>query len=401
MLRLDLGNARAGMRLALPVRQPRAPQQILLRANYELTQSTIARLPEMGVRSIWVQYPGMAFVEKFLPTEVLESQGEVVQEIGACFEAAQKQATAKLNYNSYTSAISKLVNSLVSNPQAAMYLQDLIGAGADGLMRHSANVAYLSLLMGLKLEGYIVKQRKHINPAQAKEMTSLGVGAMLHDLGVTLLPEDARSRFAQGGDETDPTFQEHTTLGYNLVRGNIEPSAATIVLNHHQRHDGSGYAGGATPALSGERIHVFARIVALADHFDHLHFPPGKPPAPMVRVLRQLLEPDVLAQFDPRVMRALFTVTPPYPPGAVLRLSDGRWASAMDHNVDDPCRPVVQLIGDPSLPPPAQESEEPPLDLSADHCNLLVTQCDGVNVSDFNFEPPPFLHDEALALNWC
>jgi len=53
-----------------------------------------------------------------------------------------------------------------------------------------------------------------------------------------------------------------------MVHGEVEPSAATVVLNHHQQYDGSGYSGEGNAALDGQQIHVLARIVALTDQFD-------------------------------------------------------------------------------------------------------------------------------------
>jgi HD-GYP domain-containing protein (c-di-GMP phosphodiesterase class II) len=348
MLRVELSNARPGMSLALPVRHPKLLRRILLKVGYELTQEAVDRMLEVGIRSVWVRYPSLDFLGDIIRLDVADAQGDVVTEIAKTFEAVQRQSVAKLNFNTYTSTVSNLVQNLAGNPQAAIFLGDLAeGAAGEDLMRHSSTATYLCLLMGLKLEGYLIKQRRHIDPVRAKEVVSLGVGAMLHDLGITQLPEEVREKYAKTGDEADASWQEHPTLGYEIVRGKVEPSAATVVLNHHQRFDGSGYAGSGVPVLEGQRIHVFARIVGLAEAFDRLRNPVGAPARPTVQVLGMLLRPEMARKFDPQVMRALFTVVPPYAPGSILRLSDGRWAVAIDHVPTDPCRPVVQIIPDP------------------------------------------------------
>ncbi|MCP4248964.1 MAG: hypothetical protein GY778_18125 [bacterium] len=51
------------------------------------------------------------------------------------------------------------------------------------LFAHYANVAYLSLVIGMRINDYIVAQRRHVSQADAADLTKLGIGAMLHDLG--------------------------------------------------------------------------------------------------------------------------------------------------------------------------------------------------------------------------
>ena len=90
----------------------------------------------------------------------------------------------------------------------------------------------------------------------------------------------------------------------------------------------------------------FARIVGLADQFDRMLHPPHDPLQPTVSVLKQLLCDEMLQQFDPHVMRSLLSVVPPYPPGSLVRLSDGRGGVCIDHVPADPCRPEVLIVPD-------------------------------------------------------
>ena len=401
MLRVNIRNAKPGMVLALPVRNPAAISNVLLKIGYPLEGLTIKRLAELDVRVVWVKYPSLTCLDEFISDKVVQAHGDLIHDVASVLDRVQTRAAAKMGYSLYAESVGRLVGALVSNPRAALFLGELADGGAGDLMRHSSTVSYLSLLMGLKLGGYLVQQRRHIDPARASEVTNLGLGAMLHDIGVPQLPEATRLLCEQTGSDLDPLWREHTVLGYNTVRGGVTPSAATIVLNHHQRVDGSGYAGSQTPVLAGNAIHVFARIVGLADAFDELQFPANAPARPTVQVLQQLLQPPVAKQFDEQALRALLSVAPPFPPGSSLRLSDGQWAVAVDHNVNEPCRPTVQPLPGPASPAADTGRAGQLLDLS--HCSetLQVVECDGQDVTDAIFEMPIALRRDKVALNWA
>lgn len=386
MLRVDIKTARPGMTLALPIMNPRLPGHELLHVGYELSPSVIEKLDEMRVRVLWVDYPNLSFLNRFVDQQSISLQQQVVGQIQNTFELLQHSSAAKLNYDAYTKTIGALIDSVISNPDAAIFVGDLSGQTAgDELMRSGSSVTYLSLLLGLKLEGYLVKQRRHVDPRRAKDVISLGVGAMLHDIGVTMLPKEVVDRYRQTHDETDPAWREHPGLGFRAVRGRIEPSAATVVLHHHQRYDGEGYAGKDFPVQHGTGIHIFARIAAVADVFDRLSHPAQGAEPSQAWVLAAMLGPKLRTRFDPNVLRALVEVVPPYPPGSRITLSDGGEAIVIDHRIEDPCRPVVQRLPNNTLPAPGKPLGEK-IDLSAQE-KLSIIACEGKNTEHFNFGP--------------
>lgn len=388
------------MKLALPVQNPRIPSRILLKVGYELSSEIIDKLRDQQVRSLWVQYPALSFLEKFVSVETVASQSSVVGQIAHTFETLQRGASAKLPYETYTASIEKLVEHLITNPQAAVFLGDIDHAPND-LMRHSSAVTYLSVLLGLKLESYIVRERKHVAPGRAKEIRNLGLGAMLHDIGITQLPADVRERHARTGDDTDPAWQEHPGLGFRFVRGKIDPSAAAIVLHHHQRMDGSGYAGADFPILSDKSIHIYARIAAVADQFDTIRNPPNLPAQPTVWALGAMLTEPIASRCDPYVLSALVSVVPPYPPGTIVRLSDGRHAVCIDHNPDQPCRPAIQIISDPATLNVNDPPAGPVIDLREQSPRLMIVEAEGHNVADMNFNLPSHITAPTQAMAWA
>lgn len=386
MLRVDIKSARPGMTLALPIMNPRLPGHELLHLGYELTPAVIEKLDEMSVRVLWVDYPSLSFLKRFIDQDVIAQRATVVNQIQDTFETLQRASAAKLNYDAYTDCIGGLVKTVISNPEAALFVGDLNEQPrGDELMKSGSSVTYLSLLLGLKLEGYLIKQRKHVDATRAKDVVALGVGAMLHDIGVTMLPKEVVDRYRESRDESDPAWQEHTALGYRAVRGRIEPAAATVVLHHHQRYDGKGYTGKDFNLQQGGGIHIFARIAAVADVFNRLRYPVHGAHPTQVGVLAAMLSPKLRTRFDPNVLRALVEVVPPYPPGCRVTLSDGNDAVVIDHHIDDPCRPLVQRLPGNRLPEPDKPLGEC-VDLRADP-TLTIVACDGQKTEPFNFGP--------------
>lgn len=398
MLRVDLPDAEPGMILALPVRNPNDHNKVLLRIGYALNTETITRCQDLGVKSAWIRCPSLEVLCKFFNEDIINAQSQMTCQIAQVFTQLQGQVTTRLPYHAYRKSIGEMIQHLVMNPEAALFLENLSDSTSRSLVARSSRMAYLSLLMGLKLEGYLVRQRRRINSVIAKEVTSLGLGAMLHDVGITQLPEEVYNEYDATGDESDPQWREHPTLGYEMLRGKIEPSAATIVLNHHQRYDGSGYAGSSVPTLDRERIHVFARIAGLADQFERMVNPSNLPPQPVVAVLGQLLREALSNQFDPHVIRALISVVPPYPPGSAVRLSDGRCGICIDHTPVDPCRPVVQVVPDIDRIDPGETLPDESIDLFEEDPSLYIIQCDGHDVGNLNFPSPDIMRDLSKGL---
>lgn len=393
MLRVPMRLARPGMVLALPVHHPRRRAQILLRAGFTLDDSAIDRLRDIRLPDLWIMYPGLDFIEKHINTDIARAQSTIVETVGDVFNSIASNGHAKLEYGKYKDVIKGFIDSILEHPQAGVLLQEL-GASDEPLMRHSSNVCYLSLLMGLTLEGYLIRQRRRLPAHMAKDVVNLGVGAMLHDIGMTRLERDVVERWRADGDESDPEWRRHVELGYHIVQGSVEPSAAAVVLHHHQRFDGEGFPvqqqfDGAERGLEGDRIHVFARIVAAADLFDTLRRPGGgETRVPTVRVLRTMLSEKCAGRLDPVALRALMSVAPPYPPGSLVELSDGRQAVVREWTCEDPCRPTVQILPriEDSRTFASDDGEQEIIALTATP-DLHIVMAEDEAVSEDNFAP--------------
>ncbi|MBC7962765.1 MAG: HD domain-containing protein [Steroidobacteraceae bacterium] len=93
--------------------------------------------------------------------------------------------------------------------------------------------------------------------------------APLHDIGKLGIPDSILFKPGKLTDEEFSVIQNHPGIGYAMLvhsQRDILKAAAIITYQHHEKWDGSGYPQG----LSGEDIHIYGRILALADVFDAL-----------------------------------------------------------------------------------------------------------------------------------
>jgi HD-GYP domain-containing protein (c-di-GMP phosphodiesterase class II) len=95
----------------------------------------------------------------------------------------------------------------------------------------------------------------------ATENRDVQLAAILHDVGMIALPAESFLKDDPEGSE------DHVRRGAEIVQ-NIEGMEGILpgILRHHERANGSGYPDG----LKGDAIPLIARIIGVADRFDHL-----------------------------------------------------------------------------------------------------------------------------------
>jgi putative two-component system response regulator len=127
--------------------------------------------------------------------------------------------------------------------------------------------------------------------------------ASLHDVGKVGLPDSILKKEGRLTAEEFDLMKSHTTLGFELLKeARADNVACRIALHHHERYDGTGYPEG----LSGARIPIEARIVALADVFDALTtkrcYKDAIPPEKASTILME----ESGKHFDPAMVRIYF-----------------------------------------------------------------------------------------------
>ncbi len=207
------------------------------------------------------------------------------------------------------------------------------GAG-DKASLHAVNVAVISLLMG-KTFGLT-----------ADEMMDLGVGALMHDIGKTEIPERVRHREEHFTAAETAYYQEHVAHGVTLAKKMGLKSGATLVIaQHHEHADGSGFP----LKLNSDRMTTAARIVSLVNRYDNMCNPHMPSRALTPHESLSLLFAQGKNRYDTAILGAFIKMMGVYPPGSVVQLTDDRYAMVVSVNSARPLKPRV-MVHDPKVP---------------------------------------------------
>jgi len=146
-----------------------------------------------------------------------------------------------------------------------------------------------------------------------REMVWFRMGAFLHDVGKTEVPEEILNKPGRLTDEERAVMERHTVIGDEMLAPVEFPwDIRPMVRSHHERWDGRGYPDG----LAGKRIPYSARILRIADVFDALT---------TARSYRRPLTPDEALEimagdegsFDPELFGVFLQLFPQLAPTAV------------------------------------------------------------------------------------
>ena len=102
-----------------------------------------------------------------------------------------------------------------------------------------------------------------------KEAEMLKQASPMHDIGKVAIPDAILNKPGRFDETEREIMNTHAKLGYEMLKHSNRPllkMAAIVANEHHEKWDGTGYPKG----LSGENIHIYGRITALADVFDAL-----------------------------------------------------------------------------------------------------------------------------------
>ena len=363
---LHVSELEPGMRLA---RNAMNRFNVLVRHGRALTQENIdalfRRFPDMTVQ---VVDPMLDQIVEFeddsqdhaISNEVRRNVAAVANKVGDNIRSGV--ALKAENIQGVQQAIEEMIEYLKDNPVTSAIV-DASSHWGDYLQEHCANVFYLSVVMGNTIRNYIKNERERFSAAKtihgALNITPLATGAFFHDLGMVPI-ENLYTKTEPLTDEEIANVRAHPVNGARMLPDDIDPMIRLVVRCHHEGWDGSGYPEG----LAGDKIHVFARIVRLADAYaaaiSHKTYRRAKSP---VMAMYEILYGPYRRFYDPVTLKVFASIMQPLPIGAKLKLACGRSAVVVRHNHENPFKPKIMIVFDELGDPLSQEQLEPPFSL--------------------------------------
>ena len=198
--------------------------------------------------------------------------------------------------------------------------------------QHALNVMILTMIIG---KGMGIKR---------EVMDVAGVGALLHDIGKTSISQTVlRNPRRNRSEET--LYRLHCEYGVKIVGEHVAPGVRSVIAQHHECVDGSGFPRGET----GPNINPLARMVAIANRYDALCNPARMNDAITPAEALSIMYSREARWFDPAMLAVFIRELGVYPPGSFVKLSNGSIGMVIAATADNSLKPTV-LVYEPGVP---------------------------------------------------
>lgn len=176
----------------------------------------------------------------------------------------------------------------------AVVLGDVVEADDGYTGEHCRNVVTLALELGDRL-GLTGEQRRNLE-----------FGALLHDIGKVVVPNEIINKPGTLTDEEWTIMQSHTVEGQRMLTqiGGFMNEVGAIVRSHHERWDGKGYPD----AIAGIEIPVETRIITCCDSWNAMRTDRSYRKALSFDAACAEVHRNAGTQFDPQIAFALLAM---------------------------------------------------------------------------------------------
>lgn len=301
MALVPISELKPGMRLSEDIRLKDG--RLLLLAGFIIKEIYIESLEAFGVESVEIDDCTMDADNYTDPQKIYDDAYLSIKNI---------MDSVRAGYNIDVAAILNTVSGIVFN----VINKDMVMVQISGMKDidnytyyHSLNVCIYSVITGKTLG------------MNADELTQLGVGALLHDIGKCKIPMEILMKPGKLTDEEFYVMKLHTYYGNEIILDTpgLDKRTATVALQHHEKWDGTGYPY----KMQKDTIDIFARIVCVVDVYDAITSD---------RVYRKKCAPYEAFKFirensgklfDPKVCDAFISSIKLYPENSLVVLSTG------------------------------------------------------------------------------
>ncbi|MNI33688.1 Cyclic di-GMP phosphodiesterase response regulator RpfG [compost metagenome] len=177
-----------------------------------------------------------------------------------------------------------------------------------------------------------------------RDWMQVAFAGLLHDIGNTKIdPQILYTPKALTESEAEE-MRMHTTYGYQQLRKTaaINEGVRLAALQHHEKMDGSGYPF----RLTGEKIHIYARIVAVSDIFHAMTLNRRYRKAQSPYLVLEQIKLEAFGKLDPTVVQTFVDKVTQFHNGMRVRLSNDKVGEIVFSDRNHPTRPMVSIQGE-------------------------------------------------------
>jgi putative nucleotidyltransferase with HDIG domain len=330
VIKLDLNCLPVNQRLARNIYDEDG--NLLLAQDIILEARHIEQLLIKGYREVYLQEEKLPVEQTVIEKKIVSSKSSLSPEMGTAVEHIKEfmlrvSAGHAITRSQVEETIDLIYPEIVGTTNILNQIR-LLRQKDEYTMKHSVSVSVIAVKIGESMgipEG---------------SLRSLGIAALLHDIGKARISIDLINKPTELTLQEFQEIQKHPLHGFKIVQDMKIPDTevVTAILQHHEHYDGSGYPF----RVFGRKLHIFSRIIAVADVFDALTSDrPYRKAIPLFDALDEVVNNSV-GHLDPIITRRLATYILNMIPGEIVKLNDGSTASVVLVNRDEPHRPMVR-----------------------------------------------------------
>jgi len=190
------------------------------------------RIVDKNGKGLWIDFNGTS----------IEYEGRPAI-LGEAIDITEKKLAEETNERSLE-RLRKIINGIVNAISYTVETRDPYTAG------HQKRVAELARMIAVEMD---------LPPDTAEGVYMAGI---VHDIGKITVPSEILTKPGSLSETEMSLIRIHSQVGHDILKGIEFPwPLAQIVLQHHERLDGSGYPHG----LRGDEILMEARIISVSD----------------------------------------------------------------------------------------------------------------------------------------
>ncbi len=303
--------------------------KILVSQGKEVSQHSIKKLQDWQIETVLIVQEKAA--NPLIRSEVQQFINTYNQSIDVISKAFEKtRETQEIPLEVFEAANKEIQENIPASGNIIDQLYNLPPCD-DYTFRHSVNVSVITALIAGWL-GY--------PPDIVNQMSLTG---LLHDIGKSQLPQHILNQPNLLSNSDYELYKRHTHYGAELLQKNLDipQTVKHGITAHHEREDGSGYPY----ALLGDKIHPYAKIVAIADLYDEgmtISREEGMLLSPYAALERLK---DNIYKIEAKAAITFINRMTNFLSGNVVALTDGRIGRVVFINKDTPSRSII-LIND-------------------------------------------------------